>query len=99
MLDLSEQSHRRFNPLTAEWVQVSTHQARRHCEGQLEKAFLPKLPSYDLACYRCPGNERSTGEPNPNYEYTYSFINDFSALTDQISEGSINENDLIVAKS
>ncbi|KAI9798744.1 MAG: galactose-1-phosphate uridyl transferase [Piccolia ochrophora] len=33
-----------------------------------------------LACYLCPGNKRAQGEHNPNYENTYVFINDYSAV-------------------
>lgn len=37
-------------------------------------------PSYDPACYLCPGNERAGGARNPDYEHTFVFENDYPAL-------------------
>jgi hypothetical protein len=31
-------------------------------------------------CYLCPGNERAQGDTNPNYESTFVFVNDYSAV-------------------
>lgn len=72
--------HRRFNPLTGEWVLVSPHRARRPWLGQVEKETAAKLPAYDPTCYLCPGNERAGGIRNPIYSGTFVFDNDFSAL-------------------
>ena len=72
--------HRRFNPLTRDWVLVSPHRARRPWLGQLEKTQLENLPQYDPACYLCPGNERAGGVTNPPYTGTFVFDNDFAAL-------------------
>ncbi len=72
--------HRRFNPLTGEWVLVSPHRARRPWLGQVEKSPPANLPAYDATCYLCPGNERAGGKRNPTYTGTYVFDNDFPAL-------------------
>lgn len=72
--------HRRFNPLTREWVLVSPHRARRPWQGQVEKTPPEEIPAYDPACYLCPGNERAGGKRNPAYTGTYVFDNDFPAL-------------------
>jgi UDPglucose--hexose-1-phosphate uridylyltransferase len=72
--------HRRFNPLTGEWVLVSPHRARRPWLGQVEKKPPEDIPAYDPACYLCPGNSRAGGVHNPNYDSTFVFDNDFPAL-------------------
>ena len=77
---LLEQPHRRFNPLTQEWVLVSPHRARRPWLGQVEKVPSEDLPAYDPTCYLCPGNARAGGYQNPPYTSTFVFDNDFSAL-------------------
>jgi UDPglucose--hexose-1-phosphate uridylyltransferase len=72
--------HRRFNPLTQEWVLVSPHRAKRPWLGQVEKAPPENLPQYDPTCYLCPGNSRAGGVQNPAYTSTFVFNNDFAAL-------------------
>ncbi|MFC2015363.1 UDP-glucose--hexose-1-phosphate uridylyltransferase [Chloroflexota bacterium] len=78
--DLSDQTHRRQNPLTGEWVLVSPHRTRRPWRGQLEKPAPDERPVHDPTCYLCPGNERAGGMRNPQYEDTFVFTNDFAAL-------------------
>jgi len=72
--------HRRYNPLTGEWVLVSPHRAERPWLGELEKAPGKDRPEYDEDCYLCPGNRRAGGQTNPDYESTYVFTNDYAAL-------------------
>jgi len=72
--------HRRFNPLTREWVLVSPHRARRPWLGQVEKSPAEAIPAYDPKCLLCPGNTRVNGEANPAYTSTFVFDNDFPAL-------------------
>src|SRR5215472_7029594 len=72
--------HRRFNPLTREWVLVSPHRTARPWQGQVETAGAPKSPEYDPDCYLCPGNARAGGVRNPKYDSTFVFDNDFAAL-------------------
>lgn len=72
--------HRRFNPLTNDWVLVSPQRTQRPWLGQVEKTPGENLPPYDPQCYLCPGNERAGGVKNPLYETTFVFDNDFAAL-------------------
>ncbi len=72
--------HRRFNPLTGEWVQVSPQRTERPWRGQVEKTTPEELPAYDPHCYLCPGNQRAGGVKNQQYDSTYVFTNDFAAL-------------------
>jgi UDPglucose--hexose-1-phosphate uridylyltransferase len=77
---LTEVPHRRFNPLTEEWVLVSPHRALRPWQGQVEAPVNTNRPSYDPHCHLCPRNERTSGECNPDYQGVFVFNNDFAAL-------------------
>ena len=79
-MPLLDSPHRRFNPLTRDWVLVSPQRARRPWLGQVEKTPLERLPQYDPTCYLCPGNARAGGLTNPPYTGTFVFDNDFAAL-------------------
>ncbi|MCC5875624.1 MAG: galactose-1-phosphate uridylyltransferase, partial [Candidatus Sumerlaeia bacterium] len=99
MADFFENPHKRYNPLKDEWVLVSPHRLKRPWQGKVEDAILDDRPDYDPKCYLCPGNERANGERNPQYEGTYVFDNDFSALLIDADPGEINEEDLLVARA
>jgi len=89
--------HRRFNPLTGDWILVSPHRTKRPWKGQVEEVPSENLPRYDPACALCPGNERASGVKNPIYTSTFVFDNDFSALLPQRSEIPLETDELFQA--
>ncbi|KAL9107234.1 MAG: hypothetical protein Q9227_007858 [Pyrenula ochraceoflavens] len=54
--------------------------ASRFSIGQQEAPSKTELPFYDPKCYLCPGNPRAAGDTNPQYESTFVFVNDYSAV-------------------
>jgi UDPglucose--hexose-1-phosphate uridylyltransferase len=93
--------HRRFNPLTREWVLVSPHRTERPWQGQTEPPEQESSQPYDPNCYLCPGNTRAGGARNPSYTQTFVFDNDFAALQPNTppSEVDIEGKGILVAKS
>ncbi len=79
----TDHPHRRYNPLTGDWVLVSPHRAKRPWQGQSESPETKQQPGYDPQCYLCPGNKRITGDQNPSYSGTFVFKNDFAALQNE----------------
>jgi len=92
-----ETPHRRFNPLTGEWVLVSPHRAKRPWLGQVEKTPPENLPQYDATCYLCPRNERAGGIMNPDYSGTFAFDNDFAALLPDSNQEEHGSNSSLLA--
>jgi UDPglucose--hexose-1-phosphate uridylyltransferase len=94
-------AHRRFNPLTREWVLVSPHRAERPWQGQTEPTHAEPTPAYDPNCYLCPGNVRAGGQRNPAYTGTFVFNNDFAALQPETSplQVDVEEKGIVVAQT
>jgi UDPglucose--hexose-1-phosphate uridylyltransferase len=86
--------HRRFNPLTGQWVLVSPHRAKRPWSGQDEKPAVGMVPAYDKRCFLCPTNTRISGDKNPDYTGPYVFTNDFGALMPDSPEAPESDNPL-----
>ncbi|KQN54208.1 galactose-1-phosphate uridylyltransferase [Erwinia sp. Leaf53] len=91
--------HRRYNPLTDQWVLVSPHRAKRPWQGAQETPSQEKLPAHDPDCFLCPGNTRVTGDKNPDYKTTYVFTNDFAALMTDTPDAPQSEDMLMRCES
>lgn len=100
MLDvLKTTPHKRFNPLTGEWVLVSPHRLQRPWQGKVERLASTERPQYDPKCYLCPGNERAGGKHNPPYQGTFVFDNDFAALLKDSEVASVSDDGLLIART
>ncbi|MGL5790953.1 MAG: galactose-1-phosphate uridylyltransferase, partial [Plesiomonas shigelloides] len=93
-LDPANDPHRRYNPLTGQWVLVSPHRAQRPWSGQDAAPAEQALPSYEPKCFLCPTNTRISGDVNPDYAGTYVFSNDFAALKTDTPQISAQDNPL-----
>jgi len=89
--------HRRYNPLSDEWVLVSAARTGRPWQGSHETSVNEDRPQYDPTCYLCPGNDRAGGATNPRYDGTFVFTNDFAALRPDSPTGRL-EDGLLVAE-
>jgi UDPglucose--hexose-1-phosphate uridylyltransferase len=99
MFELTHHPHRRYNPLTREWVLVSPQRTDRPWQGQMEDVTQEHQPEYDPACYLCPGNSRAGGVRNPPYTSTFVFENDFAALRPDTPPGKLDQGGLLVAEA
>lgn len=87
---LQGKSHRRYNPLTRDWILVSPKRTERPWQGQTEQR-VDAPSSYDPNCYLCPGNPRSGGVRNPVYSTTFVFENDFAALQPDLPNLTVHD--------
>jgi UDPglucose--hexose-1-phosphate uridylyltransferase len=99
VLDLKQQPHKRFNPLTGEWILVSPHRTQRPWQGQVETSAAPAGLTYDPSCYLCPGNARAGGARNPQSTATFVVANDYAALRPDTPPGELDEKGLLVARA
>ncbi|MFO7700490.1 MAG: UDP-glucose--hexose-1-phosphate uridylyltransferase [Acidimicrobiia bacterium] len=90
--------HRRYNPLTGEWVLVSEQRTSRPWQGQTERPTPDTRPQFDPTCYLCPGTERAGGVQNETYDGTYVFTNDFPALVPSGHALASSDDGLFVAQ-
>lgn len=99
MFDWNQDPHRRFNPLSREWVLVSPHRTQRPWQGQEEITDTAAQPAYDPKCYLCPGNSRAGGVRNPEYTSTFVFDNDFAALKPSTPLDRYERDGLLIAET
>src|SRR5690554_2343910 len=95
----TDHPHRRYNPLTDEYVLVSPHRLKRPWQGKQERIPPENRPEYDPKCYLCPGNTRNTDDQNPDYTGTYVFTNDYASLLPDVPQSPENESDLLQLNS
>ncbi len=92
----NELPHRRYNPLTGDWILVSPQRMARPWDGQVEQSDTDLPPAYLASCYLCPGNTRAGGKKNPDYKQTFVFTNDFSALLAENESSAIDDPDELI---
>ena len=84
--------HRRYDPLSDQWVLVSAGRTKRPWLGRKERrAAADERPPFDPGCYLCPGNTRASGAQNPAYDATFVFTNDFAALRPDAGDDRLDD--------
>ena len=91
LTQLQGKSHRRYNPLTQDWILISPDRTNRPWQGQVEKRGELHSPTYDPDCYLCPGNARAGGAHNPHYSGTFVFDNDYASLQPDLPNITIRD--------
>lgn len=98
-MGLPQGPHRRYDPLSDQWVLVSAGRTKRPWLGHKERrAVTEGRPPFDPDCYLCPGNTRASGARNPEYASTYVFTNDFAALRPDAGDEHLHDG-LLVAEA
>ena len=95
----ADHPHRRYNALTGDWVTVSPHRTKRPWSGQIEQLDHEERPAHSATCYLCPGNQRASGEVNPDYTSTFVFKNDFAALLSGTPKLTVQRHPLLHAET
>jgi len=72
--------HRRFNPLTGEWVLVSPQRAKRPWLGQPKSPPLKTCRTMILRAIFVQATNGLEEIKNPDYRGTFTFDNDFASL-------------------
>ncbi|MGR5062298.1 UDP-glucose--hexose-1-phosphate uridylyltransferase [Photobacterium sp. DNB22_13_2] len=91
--------HRRYNPLTGQYILVSPHRAKRPWQGADETPEQAEDKAYDSECFLCPTNTRVSGDKNSDYADTYVFNNDHAALTQDTPDAPESGNPLFRCES
>lgn len=95
-MGLPTSPHRRYDPLSDQWVLVSAGRTQRPWLGHKERrVVVADRPAYDPECYLCPGNTRASGATNPDYGSTFVFTNDFAALRPDAGDQHLHDGLLI----
>ncbi|GCE13758.1 galactose-1-phosphate uridylyltransferase [Tengunoibacter tsumagoiensis] len=66
----------RWHPLREEWIVIAAHRQNRPWNGATVADTPIAVPAYLSDCYLCPGNRRTGGLVNPEYQTTFVFDND-----------------------
>lgn len=96
---VTDHTHRRVNPLTGRPILVAAGRTDRPWQGSEDAPTREQRPAYDADCYLCPGNERASGDTNPDYRGTWAFTNDFPSLREQTPLGEQRDHHLLTASS